>query len=112
MVVVIGARIGPLLAVVMVARDSDQAIGELLETLDEERMAGARMAVDHWRRQCWLRKGLDPEDAAATLWTLNSAEVRSLLARRGWSDDRYAAWLAGMLRPSVLVEDGSEGRPR
>lgn len=105
MVVAIGARIGPLLSVVMAARDIDPAIRDLLDTMDEERLTGARRVVEHWQGRGWLRQDVDPEEAAVTLWTFNSAEVQSLIARRGWSQARYAAWLSGLLRAGVLRDD-------
>ncbi len=110
LVVAVGTRAGPLLAVLLAARDREPAIGELFDTIDGERMTGARLVVQHWQRRGWIRLGVDLDDAAVTLWALNSAEVRSLLARRGWSDERYVGWLAGLLRASVLVEEGVEQR--
>ena len=45
-----------------------------------------------------LRDGLSEDDAAAILWTLTSPEVHGLLrVARGWSAERYAAWLAESL---------------
>ncbi len=105
MVIAIGARTDPLVSVLMAARESDSAIADLLDAVDEERLTGARMAVQHWDRLGWLRQGIEPEDAAVTLWTLNSAQIRILLARRGWNDEQYARWLAGLLRTSVLVTE-------
>ncbi len=104
MVVALGARIDPLISVLMAAGESEPAIADLLDIVDQERLTGARMAVQHWDRLGWLRQGLDPEDAAVTLWTLNSAQIRVLLARRGWDDDQYARWLADLLCTSVLAQ--------
>jgi len=45
-----------------------------------------------------LRDGLSEDDAAAILWTLTSPEVHGLLrVARGWSAERYSAWLAESL---------------
>ena len=105
MVVAIGVRIGPLLSVVMAARDIDPAIRDLLDTMDEERLTGARRVVVHWHGRGWLRGDADPETAAVTLWTFNSAQVRDLIARRGWNETQYAEWLADLLRASLLRDD-------
>jgi AcrR family transcriptional regulator len=50
-----------------------------------------------------LRDGMDREQAAATVWVLASPEVhRLLLDGWGWSQDRYAAWLADALARTLL----------
>ena len=42
-----------------------------------------------------LRPGLDVEEVADVVWSMNSAEYYSLLVReRGWSPERFARWLA------------------
>jgi hypothetical protein len=42
-----------------------------------------------------LRPGLTVEDAADVVWATNSPELFVMLtAERGWSADRYEAWLA------------------
>lgn len=51
-------------------------------------MTGARLVAGHLERRGWLRADVD--DAVVTLWTLNSVEVRSVLARRGFDDDRIS----------------------
>ena len=50
-----------------------------------------------------LREGLSEDDAAAIMWTLTSPEVHGLLrVARGWSAERYAAWLAESLARILL----------
>ena len=47
-----------------------------------------------------LRGGMTAGDAAAIVWTLAGPEVHGLLRRdRGWSQERYVAWLADTQRP-------------
>ena len=42
-----------------------------------------------------LRPGLDVDEVADVVWSLNSAEYYTLLVReRGWPPARFAAWLA------------------
>jgi AcrR family transcriptional regulator len=51
-----------------------------------------------------LRGGMGEEEAAAIAWTLASPEVHGLLRRdRGWSLDRYVAWLGETLSRTLLV---------
>jgi AcrR family transcriptional regulator len=50
-----------------------------------------------------LRDGLTEDDAAAIMWTMTSPEVHGLLrVARGWSRERYAAWLAQGLARILL----------
>ncbi len=50
-----------------------------------------------------LAHGLTEEDAAAIAWTMTSPEVHGLLrVARGWSAERYAAWLAQSLARILL----------
>jgi hypothetical protein len=42
-----------------------------------------------------LRPGLDPDEVADVVWSMNSAEYFTLLVReRGWDPARFADWLA------------------
>jgi len=50
-----------------------------------------------------LRAGLTEDDAAAIVWTMTSPEVHGLLrVGRGWSPERYAAWLRDSLTRILL----------
>jgi hypothetical protein len=50
-----------------------------------------------------LRTGVDRDAAAATVWVLTSPEVHRLLVDGwGWSQERYAAWLADVLGRTLL----------
>lgn len=50
-----------------------------------------------------LRGGMREDEAAAIVWTLASPEVHGLLRRdRGWSHDRYVAWLGDTLTRTLL----------
>jgi AcrR family transcriptional regulator len=50
-----------------------------------------------------FRGGITEEDAAAIVWTLASPEVHGLLRDgRGWTLQRYTAWLAGSLTRILL----------
>lgn len=51
-----------------------------------------------------FREGISEEDASAIVWTLAGPEVNRLLRmERGWSRDRYVAWLADALTRTLLV---------
>jgi AcrR family transcriptional regulator len=50
-----------------------------------------------------LRRGLTEDDAAAIAWAMASPEVHGLLrVARGWSAERYAAWLRESLDRILL----------
>ena len=50
-----------------------------------------------------LAEGLIEDDAAAIVWTMTSPEVHGLLrVVRGWSAERYAAWLGQSLARMLL----------
>jgi AcrR family transcriptional regulator len=50
-----------------------------------------------------LRDGLTEDDAAAIVWTMTSPEVHGLLrVARGWTAERYAAWLRESLTRILL----------
>lgn len=50
-----------------------------------------------------LRSGLSEDDASAIVWTLTSPEVHRLLrSERGWTAERYAAWLEATLSGTLL----------
>jgi AcrR family transcriptional regulator len=52
-----------------------------------------------------LRGGVDRDTAAATVWVLTSPDVhRLLLDGWGWSQERYAAWLADVLGRTLLAD--------
>ena len=52
-----------------------------------------------------LRPGLTVEAGRDGLWTLCSLAVHDMLVMtRGWSSDRYEAWLAARLIGLLLVD--------
>ncbi|HKB18533.1 MAG TPA: helix-turn-helix domain-containing protein [Candidatus Dormibacteraeota bacterium] len=51
-----------------------------------------------------FRGGISQDEAAAVVWTLAGPEVHRLLrTERGWSRERYAAWLADTLTRTLLA---------
>lgn len=50
-----------------------------------------------------LREGLDATTARDVLWSLTGRELYRMLVReRGWTPDRYEAWLADMLIAALI----------
>ena len=55
-----------------------------------------------------LRTGLSRQDAADTVWAINSTEVYQLMTRtRGWSPQHYQQWLTSTLC-TLLLADSSQ----
>ena len=56
-----------------------------------------------------LRRGLDPDDAAGTVWMVTSPEVRHmLLTTRGWSRQQYEACLLHTLQRTLFPEPAED----
>ena len=90
------ARTGPLLRVVASAAAGEPELAELYRSIHETRLRNLREVPAQLRRLGPLR--IDAEDAAETIWTLTSPDVYVLLTeQRGFTRERYAAWLAGSL---------------
>ena len=76
------------------AQLDEQAVGDVVRRMDEERAAGMTRLAGRLAEQGVLRPGLDVEDAEHVLWMLTSFESFDLLyTGRGLSVDRAAALL-------------------
>lgn len=92
-------RVGPVLQALAAAAEPELA--ELLASVDRDRLAGLRRFVGILERGGPLR--VDADAAAETIWALASPELhRMLVARRGWSRERYCDWLADTLAAALL----------
>ena len=96
-------RVGPIFGIMRTAAETEPDIAELLSGILHNRLQGITQFVRWLAANAPLRDGLTVEDAAETTWTLSSAEVHHLLTvDRGWSDDRYEAWLRDTLTTLLL----------
>ena len=81
----------------------DSEIAALRTELQAYRYRNMRQLVSWLAAKGPLREGLTEDDAAAIMWTITSPEVHGLLrVVRGWSAERYAAWLAQSLASILL----------
>ena len=99
----IHARMGPLIRVLAGAATTDPELAEVLREMEDFRLAGlgrfTRLLADRGA----LRPGLSAEHARDILWTLPShATYHQQVTQRGWTPDRYQAWLAGTLCHALL----------
>ncbi len=81
----------------------DPEIAALRARIQADRYGNMRRFASWVAANGPLRGGMGQDEAAAILWTLASPEVhRLLVAERGWSSERYGAWLAGTLTRVLL----------
>jgi AcrR family transcriptional regulator len=110
----LGARLGPLLSVLLGARGTDADLDAFARTIAAERLAGTTGLVRHLAEVGALRPGLDQDRARDVLWALISPELYLLFVmERGWSPDEYERWLAGAISDGLLdPEAGPRARRR
>lgn len=100
----IHARMGPLVKVLKAAADTDEALAEAWDRLEEQRLEGMARFARLLSDRAVLRPGLSVDEARDVLWTLNSHDVYDkLVEQRGWSPQRYQRWLADTLAASLLT---------
>ncbi len=96
-------RAGPILRALRDAKATDPALADLWAEMEAWRLEGQGRFVERLAGQGSLRPDRTPEDATAIVFTLCSLAVYDLLVlERGWSDDRYEAWLAAALTVELL----------
>ncbi len=92
----VNSRLAPLHLVLRDAAAQAPELGELWTEISTRRAENMRLFAQDLAITGELRSGLDVEEVANVVWSLNSAEYYSLLVReRGWPPARLAAWLAG-----------------
>ncbi len=90
------ARTAPLVRAVAGAASSEPELAALFEGIHEARLRNIRSVPAMLARNGPLR--VAQEEAAETIWALASPDLYLLLTGlRGWSRERYAAWLADSL---------------
>jgi AcrR family transcriptional regulator len=99
-------RAGPLLRALRDAQAGDSELRRLWAEMEAWRLDGqggfVRMLADRGA----LKPGLAVDAAIDITWTLCSLAVYDLLVlARGWSDERYQAWLAATLAQALLASD-------
>jgi AcrR family transcriptional regulator len=99
----IGGRAAAAFEAVRRAADTSPDVAELWEQLVSNRVAGARMVLDHLVTVGRLQVGLDFERAVQILWFYNDpAHHGAMVARQGWSPDEFRQWLAAQMRGALL----------
>jgi AcrR family transcriptional regulator len=79
-------------------------LAEIAAGVEDRRWHQQERLVTFLRTAGALRQGTSPEEATDQLWALGSFDLyRLLVVRRGWSPERYQAWLTATLT-SLLLE--------
>jgi AcrR family transcriptional regulator len=96
-------RSGPLLRALRDAAATDRELRRLWDEIEASRLAGQGRFAGMLGERGVLRRGLEVAEAADIVWTLCSLAVHDLLVvDRGWSADKYEAWLADALVTQLL----------
>jgi AcrR family transcriptional regulator len=98
---IVKERAGALMEVIRAAAPSDPEIGALWQRIESEFHANQRAVVESLARKDVLKGDVDA--AADVLWALNHPSLYALLANgRGWTPERYEAWLGDLLCAQLL----------
>ena len=99
-------RSGPLLRALHGSIDRDPDLRALWEQLEAWRLSGQGRFVGMLAERGSLRPGLAVDEAVDVTWTLCSLAVHDLLVLgRGWTPERYQAWLTEALTRELLPAD-------
>ena len=99
-------RSGPLLRALLGAAAADPELRALWEEVEGGRLAGQGRLAGLLAERGALREGLPVEDARDRIWTLCSLAVHDMLVMaRGWTSERYQAWLAAALIRELLPDE-------
>jgi AcrR family transcriptional regulator len=95
----VSSRAAGMLLAAWAAAPGDPAVAALVADLDAQRLRGtaqaARVLAAKARTAGCLAGGVTDDDVRDALWALNSPQLYGLmLGDRGWSPDRFEAWLA------------------
>ena len=98
-------RAGPLLRALREASAGDPELGRLWDEMEARRLEGQGRFVRMLADRGALKPGLAVDTAIDLTWTLCSLAIYDLLVLdRGWSDDRYQAWLTRAIVCELIGE--------
>ncbi|HEY6296219.1 MAG TPA: hypothetical protein VIX15_11190 [Streptosporangiaceae bacterium] len=64
------------------------------------------LLIEHLAAAGLLRTGLTGQEAADTVWAVNSEVYQLMTETRGWTAPQYQRWLADTLIRLLLAADG------
>jgi AcrR family transcriptional regulator len=96
-------HVAPLFEVMRLAAKTEPEIAVLLKNILQERMSNMESFTESLAAHGPLRDGLAETQAAEMVWAITSPELFNLLrSDRGWSQERYVAWLEETLTRLLL----------
>jgi AcrR family transcriptional regulator len=96
-------RIGPVWRIMRAAEQEDAEIAALVQEGLKGRLGGMAQFVVALHSRGPLREGVTLSAAGETVWAIASPEVHRLLTvDRGWSAEKYEAWLVDVLARLLL----------
>ena len=99
----IQGRLAPLFLALRDAAHTEPEATEVWKDISKRRAANMRHVATDIATTGRLRADLSLEEAADTLWALNSPELYVLLTReRGWNPERFQRWLADTWQRTLL----------
>ena len=100
-------RMMPLYRAAQQAAAAEPALAEVWQQLLDRRARNMPLLIEDLESVGALRAGLSRQEAADTVWAVNSTEVYQLMTEtRGWSPQHYQQWLAQTLC-RLLLPDGA-----
>jgi AcrR family transcriptional regulator len=110
---VIQGRMAPLFLALRDAAATEPEAQQVWRDISQRRAANMRLLVRDLQAAHGLRSDLSIDEAADMLWATNSSELYVLLTlERGWSADRYQAWLADTWHRLLLPDITRAAVPR
>jgi len=95
------------------AAGTDPDCAALWAEISDRRARNMRDFAADLRGTGELRADLTDDEVADVVWSMNAAEYWDLLVtRRGWSPDRFAAWLTDAWTRTLLATSPPPGAPR
>jgi AcrR family transcriptional regulator len=95
-------RIGPFLHALQGAAGADPAAAELLEEIGRQRLTGLGVMASEAAATGQL--GVSEDECRDVLWSTTDAGLwRQLVLGRGWTDERFAAWLGDLWVAALRV---------
>jgi AcrR family transcriptional regulator len=92
----VNTRLAPLHLVLRDAAAQAPELAHIWTEIVTRRARNMRLFAQDLADTGELRPGIDVDEVADIVWSMNSAEYFTLLVReRGWAPERFARWLAG-----------------
>jgi AcrR family transcriptional regulator len=99
----IGIRLAPIHRALAEAAVTDRGCAALRAEIDARRANNMRLLAADLRTTGEVRGDLTDDEVADIVWTMNAPEYRALLVgERGWSAERFGAWLADAWTRTLL----------